>query len=55
MTILKENTVMPGEWIGGTIVLAQPEYADKASSAGYSIAVNFGGELHEITIAHRKM
>lgn len=55
MTILKDNTVMPGEWIGGTIVLAQPEYADKASSAGYSIAVNFGGELHEFTIAHRKM
>ncbi len=55
MTILKDNTVMPGEWIGGTIVLAPPEYADQSPSTSYSVTVNFGGELHEFTIAHRKM
>ena len=55
MTILKDNTVMPGEWIGGTIVLAPPEYAEKSPSTSYSVTVNFGGELHEFTIAHRKI
>ena len=47
--VLKDNTVMPGEWIGGTVTFEAPrkEYADgKAKS--YSIAVKVGDETHII-------
>jgi hypothetical protein len=55
MTILKDNTVMPGEWIGGTIILAPPEFGGDAPSTSYTVVVDFGGELHEFTIAQRKI
>ena len=45
--VLKDNTVMPGEWIGGTVTFEAPrkEYANgKAKS--YSIAVKVGDETH---------
>ena len=44
-TILKDNTVMPGEWYGGTIVLEPPERSSSGPTS-YSIAVDFGGETH---------
>jgi hypothetical protein len=51
-TILKDNTVMPGEWVGGTIILASPTQGDVGAS--YSIVVAFGGEEHEFTVAQVK-
>src|SRR5262249_30654590 len=50
-TILKDNTVMPGEWYGGTIVLAPPA---KSASGGkdYSIVIDFGGEEHTFAVSH---
>jgi hypothetical protein len=50
-TILKDNTVMPGEWFGGSIVLAPPEKAETGHTA-YVITVRFGGEEHTFSIAH---
>ena len=52
-TILKDNTVMPGEWSGGTIVLAPPESSDDGTS-NYSIIVAFGGEDHIFAVSHVK-
>ena len=49
-TILKDNTVMPGEWVGGTIVLEPPQSSGSASKT-YSIAVEFGGEQHEFLVS----
>jgi hypothetical protein len=49
-TILKDNTVMPGEWVGGTIVLDPPAYSGKAPKS-YTITVDFGGEQHEFQVA----
>lgn len=49
-TILKDNTVMPGEWIGGTIVLEPPAYSGSAPKS-YVITVDFGGEQHEFQVA----
>ncbi|MFC5068877.1 hypothetical protein [Flaviflagellibacter deserti] len=49
--VLKDNTVMPGEWIGGTVTFEPPrkEYADgKAKS--YSIGVKIGEDTHVIEI-----
>jgi len=49
-TILKDNTVMPGEWYGGTVVLAPPEKAQEGATA-YTIAVAFGGEEHSFAVS----
>lgn len=49
-TILKDNTVMPGEWIGGTIVLDPPAYSGSTPKS-YVITVDFGGEQHEFQVA----
>lgn len=48
-TILKDNTVMPGEWIGGTIVLDAPQSSGSAPKS-YSIVVSFAGEAHEFLV-----
>lgn len=47
--VLKDNTVMPGEWIGGTVTFEAPrkEHADGAAKT-YSIAVKLGEETHII-------
>jgi hypothetical protein len=50
-TILKDNTVMPGEWYGGSIVLVPPSKADDGG-ATYVITVSFGGEEHTFSISH---
>jgi hypothetical protein len=49
MDVLKDNTVMPGEWIGGTVTFEAPrkEFAD-GKSKSYSIAVKVGEETHFI-------
>jgi hypothetical protein len=49
LTILKDNTVMPGEWYGGSIVLAPPVQSNDRS-AFYTIVVNFGGEQHTFAV-----
>lgn len=47
--VLKDNTVMPGEWIGGTVTFEAPrkEYAEGKAKT-YSIAVKIGDETHVI-------
>lgn len=47
--VLKDNTVMPGEWIGGTVTFEAPrkEHAEGAVKT-YSIAVKVGEETHVI-------
>jgi hypothetical protein len=48
-TILKNHTVMPGEWYGGVIVLAVPP-KDQAGAAEYTISIPFDGEIHEFKV-----
>jgi hypothetical protein len=48
-TILKDNTVMPGEWYGGTIFL-EPA-AQSHGQRNYSISVVFGGEEHVFSVS----
>ena len=52
-TILKDNTVMPGEWYGGSIVLDPPAQADSGTSS-YSIVVDFAGEQHTFAVSQVK-
>lgn len=47
-TILKDHTVMPGEWYGGTIVLQSLETPQKGLT--YTVAVVFAGEEHRFSV-----
>jgi hypothetical protein len=48
-TILKDNTVLPGEWIGGLVVLDEPSKGADGI-ARYQVNVRFGDELHSFNI-----
>jgi hypothetical protein len=52
-TVIKDHTLMPGEWHGGVIVLAPPEKGE-AEGAEYSISITFDGEQHSFTVSQRK-
>ena len=49
--VIKDNTLMPGEWYGGQLHL-QPLVSDDGPTKTYSIAVIVGSDRHEITIVH---
>ena len=48
--ILQDNTVMPGEWSGGTVVLDPPQ-KDQSKVGQYVISVTFDGEVHSFTVS----
>lgn len=48
--ILKDNTVMPGEWIGG-LVFFSPPVSEAGQAKSYTISVNIGGDVHDIEVA----
>ena len=48
-TIIKDHTLMPGEWHGGVIVIDPPEKSE-AGSADYSISLTFDGETHTFLV-----
>ena len=50
-TILKDNTVMPSEWYGGTVVLDPPK-RDNNQPARYEVVIEFGGEEHTFSVSH---
>src|SRR5262245_4013182 len=52
-SILKDNTVMPGEWIGGVVILDSPIGANGA--ANYSIDVQISGEIHTFAVNQAKV
>ncbi|MBS4005885.1 MAG: hypothetical protein KGZ91_21150 [Afipia sp.] len=50
-TVLKDNTLMPGEWVGGQLHLSPPTNPPSGSSKNYSIIINVGGDRHVIEVA----
>ena len=48
--IIKDNTLMPGEWYGGQLVL-QPLSSDGDGPKNYTISLLVGSERHEIDIS----
>lgn len=52
-TIIKDHTVMPGEWHGGVIVVAQPERPE-GGAAVYRIRIVFDGEEHSFTVSQQR-
>jgi hypothetical protein len=52
-TILKDHTLMPGEWHGGVIVLDEPEKGE-TGSAEYEIRVQLDSEVHAFNISQER-
>jgi hypothetical protein len=48
--VLKDNTLLPGEWYGGQLHI-QPLISEEGKQKSYSISVDVGGERHDIQIA----
>jgi hypothetical protein len=51
--VLKDNTVLPGEWVGGLVLLDAPHKAADGI-ATYRINVRFGDEVHEFAVTQAK-
>ncbi|WP_428031792.1 hypothetical protein [Ancylobacter sp.] len=49
--VLKDNTIMPGEWIGGQVHIAPP--ANNDTGKEYRITVVVGSDVHQIDVAQR--
>jgi hypothetical protein len=48
-TVIKDHTLMPGEWHGGVIVIDPPGKTD-GGAAEYSISLTFAGETHTFLV-----
>lgn len=46
--VIKDNTLLPGEWYGGQLHISPPTQVEGAKQ--YSIALMIGGERHEIDV-----
>lgn len=47
--VLKDNTVMPGEWVGGQVHFAPP--ANDPAGKNYRISITVGSDVHEIDVS----
>lgn len=52
-SILKDHTVMPGEWHGGVVVVEAPEKGQNGA-AEYTVTLQFDGEEHAFTVSQRR-
>ncbi len=50
-SIIKDNTLMPGETYGGVLVVSPPATAEAAAPSAYRLSIALGGERHEIDVA----
>ena len=50
--VIKDNTLMPGEWYGGQLHFDPPAHD---SEKAFRIAVRVGGEVHEIDVKHEQV
>lgn len=49
--VLKDNTVMPGEWVGGQVQFASP--ANDPEGKAYRITIAIGSDVHEIDVSQQ--
>lgn len=49
--VLKDNTVMPGQWVGGQVYIAPP--AKTEGGKDYRLIVVFGGDVHQVEITQK--
>ena len=48
--VIKDNTLMPGEWYGGQLHFAPPITSDAGGPKTYRISITVGGETHDIEV-----
>ncbi|MEP9349173.1 hypothetical protein [Xanthobacter sp. KR7-225] len=48
--VIKDNTMMPGEWYGGQVVFDPPQ-TTTGNQKAYRITINVGGERHEVDVS----
>jgi hypothetical protein len=51
-TVIKDNTLFPGEWYGGRLYIRPPVSSDGAKT--YQIAINVGPDKHEIDLSQTR-
>jgi hypothetical protein len=47
--VLKDNTIMPGEWVGGQLHLTPP-VGEMGSNKHYQITVRIGSDTHVLVV-----
>jgi hypothetical protein len=52
-SILKDNTLLPGEWVGGVVVLDAP--VETNGTASYSVDVRIKDEIHTFAISQARV
>jgi len=52
-SILKDNTILPGEWVGGIVIVDAPAKSDGA--ANYRIDVQLPGEVHSFVVSQTRV
>ena len=50
-SVIKDNTLLPGEWYGGQLHLSPPAVPSSGSQKTYTIILTIGAERHVIDIA----
>ena len=53
-SVLKDNTILPGEWVGGIVVLDAPAKAGNGT-ATYRIDVRLTDEVHSFVVSQSKV
>ena len=48
--VIKDNTLLPGEWYGGQLHI-QALISEQGGQKSYSISVDVGGERHDIQVS----
>ena len=49
--VLKDNALMPGEWVGGQLHLSPPTNPPSGNSKSYTIIINVGQDRHVVEVA----
>jgi hypothetical protein len=50
---LKDNTVLPGEWVGGLVIVDAPAKSDGAAT--YRIDVQLSGKIHSFVVSQTRV
>jgi len=50
-SVIKDNTLMPGEWYGGQLHLSPPVNPPSGNQKSYSIVITVGADRHVIEVA----
>ncbi|KQW22829.1 hypothetical protein ASC80_05670 [Afipia sp. Root123D2] len=50
-TVIKDNTLLPGEWYGGSLHLSPPTTPPSGNQKTYTIVITVGADRHVIEVA----